>query len=95
MMTFRAIDRHVSIRTCIACGGKRTKGEIIRIVRGADGSLKIDELRRMHGRGCYVCPNSDSFDGKKISDKIRRALKLEKVVQADFVEYLRTRAKSQ
>ena len=49
----------------------------------------------MHGRGFYVCLDPHVSDEMKINDKIRKALKLEKVVPADFVEYLQARANSQ
>ena len=57
--------------------------------------MRIDELGRMHGRGFYVCLDAHVSDEMKINDKIRKALKLEKVVPADFVEYLQARANSQ
>lgn len=42
-------------RTCIGCGGQGRKGELLRLVRGGDGSVSFDESGRLPGRGAYVC----------------------------------------
>ena len=67
----------------------------LRIIGLVHCAARIDELDRMLGRGCYVYLDPLVSDEMKISDKIRKALKLEKGVPADFVEYLQARANSQ
>ena len=42
-------------RSCIACGAKAGKTELLRIVRDADGAVSFDEGGRKPGRGAYVC----------------------------------------
>ena len=49
--------KHVPIRTCLGCGQKSLKGELIRIVM-ADGALRVDEAGRLPGRGAYLCPDT-------------------------------------
>ncbi len=79
---------------CEVCSEKRTKGKRFDIV-GAFGALER-YLRQDGWAEKVVCLllGSDVFDAMRISDKIKEALTLEKVVPADFVEYLETRAKS-
>ena len=86
--------RHVPIRTCVICGERRPKNDMVRIVRISDGSIRFDEGERISGRGCYVCPKIGKFDTKKINGKIKRALKLERDVPAELIACLETRAKS-
>jgi len=50
-----ARDRHVPLRTCIICGTKTSKRELIRVVATPDGDVSMDTTARMHGRGTYVC----------------------------------------
>jgi len=47
--------RHVPQRTCVACRTERSKRELVRIVRTADGSIKVDQTGKMSGRGAYLC----------------------------------------
>ncbi|OGP81299.1 MAG: hypothetical protein A2Z08_09815 [Deltaproteobacteria bacterium RBG_16_54_11] len=45
---------HVPIRTCLGCGQRRQKGELVRIVI-KDKALMVDEGGRLPGRGAYLC----------------------------------------
>ena len=42
--------KHIPERTCIACGKKRPKWELIRIVRTFPGDLEIDMRGKKAGR---------------------------------------------
>lgn len=42
-------------RSCIGCGEKKEKKELLRIVRDAEGSFSLDESGRKNGRGAYLC----------------------------------------
>jgi len=53
-------------RTCIGCRQTRPKAALLRLVRGADGRVQIDDSGRAEGRGAYVCPDPDCL-GKALS----------------------------
>ena len=42
-------------RTCIGCRQKRLKVTLLRLVRGTDGRVCVDDGGRAEGRGAYVC----------------------------------------
>jgi predicted RNA-binding protein YlxR (DUF448 family) len=42
-------------RTCIGCRQKRLKVTLLRLVRGTDGRVYVDDGGRAEGRGAYVC----------------------------------------
>jgi predicted RNA-binding protein YlxR (DUF448 family) len=48
----------VPIRTCLGCGHKRPKKELMRIVL-KDGALICDERGGLPGRGAYLCPQGE------------------------------------
>ncbi len=48
-------NKQVPIRTCLGCGQKREKGELVRIVI-KDGGFVVDERGKLPGRGAYLCP---------------------------------------
>lgn len=48
------------IRTCLGCGAKVGKAELVRLVISA-GELMIDEAGRRPGRGAYCCRKSGCF----------------------------------
>jgi len=41
-------------RTCVGCRERAPKGDLLRIVRGADGSVRVDATGAAPGRGAYV-----------------------------------------
>lgn len=55
-------SRHIPFRSCIACGVKVDKRQLVRLVRSQDGSVLIDYLRIKTGRGAYLCPNSSCWE---------------------------------
>jgi uncharacterized protein len=50
------------VRTCISCGAKRSKGELMRLVLDPLGKVVKDESGRMPGRGAYVCRGGSCMD---------------------------------
>jgi uncharacterized protein len=44
-------------RTCVGCRQKRPKATLVRLVRGGDGRVRVDDNGRAWGRGAYVCPD--------------------------------------
>ena len=46
-------------RTCIGCRQARPKAALVRLVRGADGRVRVDRNGRGSGRGAYVCPTAE------------------------------------
>jgi hypothetical protein len=46
---------HIPIRTCISCGAKRRKRELIRLVVNGGGQIIKDDQGKVQGRGVYVC----------------------------------------
>jgi predicted RNA-binding protein YlxR (DUF448 family) len=50
-----AKTRHVPERTCVACGQKRPKRGLTRIVRTPQGAVLVDLTGKDPGRGAYLC----------------------------------------
>jgi predicted RNA-binding protein YlxR (DUF448 family) len=47
--------RHVPLRSCVNCGRKAPKPELIRIVATPNGTVLTDPTGKTSGRGAYVC----------------------------------------
>lgn len=46
---------HAPERTCLACGRKTAKTDLLRIARNKAGSFSVDFQQQLPGRGAYVC----------------------------------------
>lgn len=49
------------MRTCLGCGAADQQSALLRVVRDAAGSLRIDADRRAGGRGGYLHPRPDCW----------------------------------
>jgi predicted RNA-binding protein YlxR (DUF448 family) len=47
---------HIPQRTCLACGRKTAKADLLRLSRNVAGQVVLDLQQRLPGRGAYVCP---------------------------------------
>lgn len=65
----------VPVRTCIGCKGKKTKKEMIRIIRTPDGKIEIDKTGKKSGRGAYLCGNVKCLDIAFRENSLNKSLK--------------------
>lgn len=68
--------KHQPSRRCISCREARHKRDLIRLVRGADGSVAIDPTGKAAGRGAYLCAQQHCWDRALAHRLVDRALKV-------------------
>lgn len=67
---------HVPVRTCVACRIERPKRELVRLVRGADGSARVDPTGKLNGRGAYLCRDAECWTLAERRRALERALEV-------------------
>ena len=68
---------HSPVRTCISCGAKRGKNELVRLILDARGFVVRDDLGKKRGRGAYVCGNGLCVEKLKTGNRLKRAFRKE------------------
>ncbi|MBI2919268.1 MAG: YlxR family protein [Chloroflexi bacterium] len=68
--------KHVPERTCIACRTKRPKVELVRVVRGATGSVHVDPAGKQPGRGAYFCGAKQCWEQGLRKGRLEHVLKV-------------------
>lgn len=63
---------HIPLRTCISCGEKRNKKDLIRLVLDRQGQLVTDDLGKRPGRGAYVCKSNSCLEDLSKHKKLSR-----------------------
>ena len=53
------IPKKIPLRTCIACREEKPKRDMLRVVKNAQGEIRLDFSGKLPGRGAYVC-NSEA-----------------------------------
>lgn len=51
--------KKVPLRQCIGCGEMKSKKEMIRVLKTAEGEIFLDATGRKNGRGAYLCPTME------------------------------------
>ena len=68
-------SKYVPMRTCVACRREAPKRELVRLVRGADGIVEIDQSGRKSGRGAYLCRTLDCWQSGLSGSYLGQALR--------------------
>ena len=69
--------RRAPERSCVSCRRKRAKRELIRLVRGAEDAVLVDERGRAPGRGAYLCSDPACWERALAGGSLGRALRVE------------------
>ena len=69
------IRRHEPQRTCVACRRVRPKRELVRLVRGDDGSIESDAAGTKAGRGAYLCRAPGCWEAALDDNRLGHALR--------------------
>ena len=67
--------KHTPERTCVGCGRSKPKRELVRVVRGPDGRVSIDESGKAPGRGAYLGPARECLRRALEQGALERALR--------------------
>lgn len=65
------------MRQCSGCGGHFPKKELLRVVRGVDGTVSLDFTGKKSGRGAYICKDPTCLTKAERNKKISRSLECE------------------
>ncbi len=65
--------KKIPMRMCTACREMKPKRELIRVVKSADGQIRLDTTGRLNGRGAYICKSKECFEKAKKSNALSRA----------------------
>ena len=70
------MQKKIPQRQCMGCRERKAKREMIRVVRGVDGTVSLDFGGKMSGRGAYVCPDLNCLRKALRSKALDRALEV-------------------
>jgi predicted RNA-binding protein YlxR (DUF448 family) len=76
------------IRTCVGCGTRAAKSDLLRVV-AVDGQIVADPTARRPGRGAYLHPSLDCVERARRRRAIPRALRVTgPLADGELVRYL-------
>ena len=72
-----AKTRHIPERSCVACGQKFPKQQLVRVVRTPDGTVMVDRGGKAAGRGAYLCWSDECWKRGVEKGRLEHSLKLD------------------
>ena len=70
------MQKKIPQRQCMGCRERKPKREMIRVVRGTDGTVSLDFGGKMNGRGAYICPDAECLKKALRSKALDRSLEV-------------------
>lgn len=71
------MQKKIPQRQCMGCRERKGKRELIRVVRGPDGTVRLDFSGKAPGRGAYLCPNPECLKKAMKAKSLSRSLETE------------------
>lgn len=68
------MQKKIPMRQCMGCRERKEKRELIRVVRGTDGTVSLDFSGKKNGRGAYICPKEECLAKAIRSKALERSL---------------------
>ena len=68
------MQKKIPQRQCMGCRERKAKKELIRVVRGVDGTVSLDFSGKAPGRGAYLCPSTECLKKAIRSKALGRSL---------------------
>ena len=63
------------IRTCVACGSKMPKADLIRVSPNSNDVLEVGPTTNPNGRGIYLCHSSKCWDQEFYKKGLEKGLR--------------------
>mgnify|MGYP005882006501 FL=1 len=73
------MQKKIPQRQCMGCRERKAKKELIRVVRGVDGTVSLDFSGKAPGRGAYLCPDPECLKKAIRSKALSRSLEKEPI----------------
>ncbi len=65
--------KKIPMRMCTGCREMKPKSELVRIVKTAEGEIRLDLTGKVNGRGAYICRNTECLKKAEKQNALSRA----------------------
>ncbi len=69
-------NKKIPVRQCIGCGEMKSKKEMMRVLKDADGNVTLDMTGKKNGRGAYLCISGECLRKARKNRGLERSFKM-------------------
>lgn len=70
------MSKKVPFRQCVGCGQMKSKKEMMRVIKTAEGDIVLDVTGRKNGRGAYLCKQEECLKMAMKNKGLERSFKM-------------------
>ena len=70
------MNKKVPMRQCVGCGEMKSKKEMMRVLKTAEGEIVLDVTGKKNGRGAYLCQTEECLKKARKTKGIERSFKM-------------------
>lgn len=70
------MSKKIPMRQCVGCGQMKSKKEMMRVLKTAEGDIVLDVTGKKNGRGAYLCKSLDCLKTARKTKGLERSLKM-------------------
>lgn len=70
------MTKKVPMRQCVGCGEMKSKKEMMRILKTAEGPIVLDVTGKKNGRGAYLCRSEECLKKARKGKGLERSFKM-------------------
>lgn len=68
--------KKIPLRQCVGCGEMKSKKEMMRVLRDAEGDICLDTTGKKNGRGAYLCKSGECLKMARKNKGLERSFKM-------------------
>ncbi len=69
-------NKKIPMRQCVGCREMKSKREMMRVLKTAEGPIVIDTTGRKNGRGAYLCMTKECLVKARKNKGLERSFKM-------------------
>lgn len=70
------MSKKIPLRQCVGCGEMKSKKEMMRVLKTAEGPIVLDVTGKKNGRGAYLCFSKDCLIKAGKNKGLERSFKM-------------------
>lgn len=70
------MGKKIPLRQCVGCGEMKSKKEMLRVLKTAEGPIVLDATGKKNGRGAYLCLSEECLKKARKNKGLERSFKM-------------------
>ena len=70
------MNKKIPMRQCIGCGEMKSKKEMMRVLKTAEGTITLDMTGKKNGSGAYLCISGECLEKARKNRGLERSFRM-------------------